>query len=296
MNIQIGNTEVGSGQPCFVIAEIGINHNGDLDTACRLIDVAVNAGCQMVKFQKRTVETVFSQEELDKPREAPGCTTNGEWKRKLEFEKPHGPGSLEAFQLIDQHCKEKGILWTASPWDVDSVDFLEQFNLPCYKVASACVTHIPLLQRMKKTGKPVIMSTGLSTAEQVQAAIGCFTDTQLVLLHCVGTYPTEDADIQLGQIAELKQLWSDRAVIGYSGHERGIATTVAAVALGASVVERHITLDHTMYGSDQAASLEPQGFGRLVRDIRAVETALSGTATRPLPAEIPIANKLRYWR
>lgn len=269
---------------CFIVAEIGINHNGDADTVMRLIDVAADAGCNAVKFQKRTVDVVYSQEELARPRESVFGETNGDLKRGLEL-------GAKVYQRVAERLSGTDMAWFASPWDVASVWFLESFSVPCHKIASACLTDHELLAATRATGKPVILSTGMSTIDQVDAAVELLGRERLVLLHCVSTYPAPDSDLNLACIQTLRSRYG--VPVGYSGHERGIATSVAAVAMGACMVERHITLDRSMWGSDQAASLEPQGLRRLVRDIRAVERARGDGVKRVLPSEAPIAEKLR---
>jgi len=283
--VRIGNREVGEGQPCFVIAEIGINHNGDLELAKRLIDAAKDSGADAVKFQKRTVEVVYTPDELARPRESPFGTTNGDLKRGLEF-------GYEQYAEIDRHCKNREILWFASCWDEGSVDFMEQFNPPCYKVASACLTDDQLLRHHHKMKRPVILSTGMSTMDQIRHAARVLDTDELVLLHCTSTYPSAPEELNLRMIRTLIAEFPNHP-IGYSGHEVGLQTTVAAAALGACVVERHITLDRAMWGSDQAASVEPQGFERMVRDIRAVESAMGDGVKRVYDGERPIMAKLR---
>jgi N-acetylneuraminate synthase len=275
---------VGSGHPCYVVAEIGINHNGDLEIAKRLIDVAVGAGCEAVKFQKRTVNVVYSPAELERPRESPFGTTNGELKRGLEFGK-------DEYREIDAYCKQKGIVWFASPWDEASVDFLEQFAVPCHKIASASLTDDALLRHIRKTGKPVILSTGMSTMAQIDHAVQVLGRNDLIVLHATSTYPASYDELNLKVIPVLAQRFG--VPVGYSGHETGIASSVASIALGAAMVERHLTLDRAMWGSDQAASLEPNGMNRLLRDIRLVEQAFGDGEKRLLPREVPIMEKLR---
>jgi len=282
--IRIGGTIVGDGHPCYVVAEIGINHNGDIDIAKKLIDVAVIAGCNAVKFQKRTIEVVYSAEELARPRESPYGTTNGELKYGLEFEK-------EEFDEIDRYCKEKKITWYASPWDERSVDFLEQYDTPCYKLASASITDDELLKHIKSKGRPVILSTGMSNMDQVDHAVNILGKENLILLHACSTYPAYYDELNLKVIPALKQRYS--VPVGYSGHETGLPSSVAAAVMGACMVERHITLDRSMWGSDHAASLEPNGIMRLVRDIRLVETSMGDGVKRVIEREIPIMKKLR---
>lgn len=282
--LHIGSFVVGPGHPTFVIAEIGINHNGNIDIAKELIDAATNAGCQAVKFQKRTIDVVFSPEELTKVRESPFGTTNGDLKRALEFD-------LEAYEAIDRHCRKRGILWFASCWDEGSVDFMESFDPPCYKIASACLTDKDLLFRHRRTQKPILLSTGMSTLEQIDAAVDTLDRNNLLIMHCTSTYPSALGDLNLKIIPSL--LGRFELPVGYSGHEVGLVTSAAAVALGACVIERHFTLDRAMWGSDQPASVEPEGMAKLVKYIRGVEQALGDGEKRLLEAEIPVMRKLR---
>jgi N-acetylneuraminate synthase len=282
--IKLGNTLVGDGHPCYVIAEIGINHNGDIEVAKKLIDVAVAANCQAVKFQKRTVEVVYSAEELARPRESPFGTTNGDLKYGLEF-------GLEEYRAIDRYCKQKGIAWLASCWDEASVDFIDQFDVPCFKIASASLTDDNLLRYTHTKGRPILLSTGMSTLEQIDHAVEILGRNELILLHTCSTYPAEYGELNLRVITTLRERYG--IPVGYSGHETGLSTSISTVALGACVVERHITLDRAMWGSDQAASVEPQGFMRLVRDIRLVEMGLGDGVKRVIEREVPIMKKLR---
>jgi N-acetylneuraminate synthase len=284
MTVKIAGRTIGEGNPCYVVAEIGINHNGSLDLAKRLIEVAVASGCNAVKFQKRTIDVVYTAVELARIRESPFGTTNGELKNALEF-------SSEQYQAIDTHCKKLGIPWFASPWDEDSVDFLEKFGVPCHKVASASLTDDNLLRHIRATGKPVIISTGMSTMAQIELAVDILGKKDLVILHATSTYPASYDELNLKVIPVLAQHFN--VPIGYSGHETGIPSSVAAVALGAVMVERHLTLDRAMWGSDQAASLEPNGMQRLVRDIRLIETSFGDGKKRVFEREVPIMEKLR---
>ncbi len=284
MNVQIAGRTVGAGNPCYVVAEIGINHNGDMNIAKKLIDVAAASGCNAVKFQKRTVDVVYSAAELARVRESPFGNTNGELKRALEFGK-------EQYAQIDSHCRKVGMTWFASPWDEASVDFLEEFGVPCHKVASASLTDDRLLRHIRATNKPVILSTGMSTLAQVDHAVEVLGMKDLIVLHATSTYPANYDELNLKVIPVLAQRY--KVPVGYSGHETGIASSVASVALGASMVERHLTLDRAMWGSDQAASLEPNGMQRLVRDIRLVETSFGDGQKRLLDREKPIMEKLR---
>jgi N-acetylneuraminate synthase len=282
--VQIANYFVGDNHPAFIIGEIGINHNGSLDIARNLISIAKNAGCNAVKFQKRTVDVVYTAEELAKPRESPFGNTNGDLKRGLEF-------GFEQYKEIDEFCREVEILWFASAWDEASVDFIDQFPVPCYKIASASLTDDNLLKHTRSKGKPILLSTGMSTIEEIDHAVEILGKDDLVILHATSTYPSNYNEIDLRVIAQLRSRYA--VPVGYSGHETGIATSVAAVALGACVVERHITIERSMWGSDQAASLGPSGLTQMVRDIRLVETAFGSSAKRVFDSEIPIRKKLR---
>lgn len=282
--VTISNRRVGEGQPCYIIAEIGINHNGNIDQAKRLISVAVAAGCDAVKLQKRTVEVVYTEKELATPRENPFGPTNGDLKRGLEF------GEAD-YAEIDKFCKQVKIDWFASPWDEGSVDFLQMFNPPVYKIASASLTDDSLLKHIRKTGKPVIASTGMSTYAEIDHAVEVLGKNDLILMHTTSTYPAKYEQLNLRAIPSMIARYG--VPIGYSGHETGIPTTVAAVALGACCVERHITMDRAMWGSDQAASLEPNGISRVVRDIRLCEQSMGDGIKRVYEEEIPVMKKLR---
>jgi len=282
--VVIGNRKVGEGHPCYIVAEIGINHNGDIEIAKRLIDLAKLSGCDAVKFQKRTIDVVYSVEELAKPRENPFGETNGDLKYGLEF-------GQEEYQELDKYCLDKKIPWFASCWDEDSVDFIDQFNVPCYKIASASMTDDDLLRHTKAKGKPIIMSTGMSTLEQIDHAVEILGKDNLIILHTTSTYPAYYEELNLSVIPALKKRYG--VPIGYSGHETGIATSTASVALGACVVERHITLDRSMWGSDQAASLGPNGIIKLVGEIRLLEKSLGDGVKRVIEREEPIIKKLR---
>jgi len=282
--VRIGNRLIGDDQPCFIIAEIGINHNGDIDLAKRLISVALAAGCDAIKFQKRTVDVVYTPEELAKPRENPFGPTNGDLKYGLEFEQ-------EEYEEIDAFCKSIKMLWFASPWDEGSVDFLERFNIPVYKIASASLTDDRLLRHVRATGKPVILSTGMSTYAEIDHAVEVLGKEDLILMHATSTYPATYGELNLRAIPTMAARYG--APIGYSGHETGIPTSVCAAVLGACSVERHITMDRAMWGSDHAASLEPNGISRLVRDIRLWEQAKGDGIKRVYDREVPIIKKLR---
>ena len=284
--ITIGSKQIGDGQPCYVIAEIGINHNGSLDTAKKLIDVACVAGCDAVKFQKRNPDVCVPEAQKNRMRETPwGYITYLEYRYKVEF-------GLEDYQEIDRYCAEKGIDWFVSCWDESSIDWMEaHFSPVAYKVPSACITDMDLLDAYKQTGRPLIMSSGMSTLEQIDAAIAQLQGVPLALTHCTSTYPCPNEELNLNVIPALKARY--QLPVGYSGHEVGLQTTLAAVTLGACIVERHITLDRAMWGTDHAASVEPSGLMRLVRDIRIVEKALGDGVKRVYESEKPIAAKLR---
>lgn len=283
-NVKIANKTIGDEFPCFVTAEVGINHNGSLELAKNLIDMAVNSGCDAVKFQKRTVDVVYSKEELAKERQSVFGNTNGDLKRGLEF-------SFEQYKEIDEYCKQKGIIWYASCWDEQSVDFIEQFNPPCYKIASASLTDDNLLKYTKKTGKPIFLATGMSSMEQIQHAVDVLGEDDLILYHCTSTYPTDMTEINLKVITTLREKYS--CPIGFSGHERGILPTIMSVMLGANAIERHITTDRTLWGSDQAASLEFDGVNRIVRDVRQIKIILGDGNKVVYESEKPIIKKLR---
>ena len=282
--VRIGNKFVGDSQPCYVIAEIGINHNGDVDLAKRLISVAIAAGCDAVKFQKRTIEIVYSADELARPRESPFGATNGDLKHGLELD-------YYAYQEIDAYCRTSKITWFASCWDEKSVDFIQRFNVPCFKIASASLTDDNLLRRTRATGKPIILSTGMSTIEEIDHAVDVLGKNDLILLHACSTYPAYYEELNLRAIPKLRERYA--LPVGYSGHETGIPSSVAAVVLGACCVERHITMDRAMWGSDHAASLEPNGISRLVRDIRLVEQSMGDGIKRVFDREQPVIQKLR---
>lgn len=282
--VKVGKRHLGPGHPCYIIAEIGINHNGDIDLAKRLISVAVAAGCDAVKFQKRTIDVVYTPAELATPRPNPFGDTNGDLKRGLEFE-------YEDFAEINDFCRSLKIDWFASPWDEGAVDFIEQFKPPVYKIASASLTDDHLLRHIRATGKPIIASTGMSTYDEIDHAVDVLGKRDLVLMHTTSTYPAKYEQLNLSAIPTMAQRYG--VPIGYSGHETGIPTSVVATALGACCVERHITMDRAMWGSDQAASLEPNGITRLVRDIRLVEQSMGDGIKRVYEEEIPVMKKLR---
>lgn len=283
--MNIGNFEIGNGR-CFVVAELGINHNGSIEIAKKLIDAAKEAGADAVKFQKRTVELVYTPEELDRPRESHFGNTNRHLKLALEFGPKH-------YDEISAYCRPKEILWFASPWDIESVKFLEQFDPPCYKVASACLTDLDLLNQIEATHKPVIASTGMSDEEQINRLLFELDNRDVALLACTGAYPANIVDLNLERIRTLQKRYGEDYPIGYSGHEVGIWSTLCAVAMGACIVERHLTLDRSMWGSDQAASLEPMAFKKLVTEIRDYEVARGSGLLRLLECEVEVMKKLR---
>ena len=282
--MKIGKHEISSGNPTFIIAEIGINHNGDLDLAKKLITAAKQAGCDTVKFQKRTIEVVYSSEELAAPRDNPFGPTNGHLKRGLEF-------SLEAYQEIDRFCKEQDILWSASPWDEESVDFLERFSVPFYKVAAPSLTDASLLKKIRSMGKPVILSTGMSEIYEIDKAVQYMDKDNLLIMHCVSQYPATPENINLRAMQTLRERYC--VPVGYSGHELDVFISAVAVGMGACAVERHFTLDRKMWGSDHKASIEPDEMKNMIDNIRFVEQALGDPMPRCLPVEEPVKAKLR---
>lgn len=278
----------------YIIAEIGINHNGDLDIAKRLIDIAALSGCDAVKFQKRNPDVCVPEHQKGIMRETPwGTMTYLDYKYKVEFGK-------EEYDQIDEYCKQKGIAWSASPWDMDSLQFLNQYDIPFIKVPSAMLTNDELLEGCVATGKKVIFSTGMSTQEEINHAVEVLRDAkvkynnqhEIGLLHCNSTYPAPINELNLSGIKTLLELYPDFQ-IGYSGHEFRLGTSVAAIYLGASIIERHITLDRTMWGTDHMASVEPQGLIKLVKGIRELEEAYGDGIITVTESEMPVRNKLR---
>jgi N-acetylneuraminate synthase len=283
--VKLGNTYVGEGHPTYVVSEVGINHNGDLDIAKQLIRAAKEAGVDAVKFQKRTPELCVPPEQRSQMRDTPwGYITYLDYRYKVEF-------GEEEYREIDNYCRELGITWFASVWDEPSVDFLEQYNPVCYKIPSASLTDHALLQHLRKTGRPVILSTGMSTIEQIRKSVEVLGMKDLVITHATSTYPCEPDELNLKMIETLKKEFS--CPIGYSGHEVGLIPSVIAVAFGACMVERHITLDRAMWGSDQAASVEPSGFERLVKYIRVTEQAVGDGVKKVYDSELSSLKKLR---
>ena len=287
--MRIGNKDIGGNNPTWICAEIGINHNGSIDTAKQLIDVAKSAGCDCVKFQKRTIRLQYTKEELIQPRISPFGTTNGDLKLALEFE-------YKEYEEIDKYCKQISMTWIASAWDIPSIDFLEQFDVPAYKIPSAKNNDAYFLKRINKAGKPIIVSCGMANEDEILNIVNEIKldnkMNRLALLVCTGSYPTKLEDLHLNRIDTLMTLYPGN-IIGYSGHEIGIWPTFAAVVMGAKIIERHITLDRTMFGSDQAASLEPLALQKLVREIRDFEIAAGSYELGMLPCEVEVAKKLK---
>lgn len=284
--ITLGNRKVGDGQPAYVIAEIGINHNGDLEVAKQIIDGAVHAGADAVKFQKRTPEVATPPEQQKQMRETPwGYITYLEYRYKVEF-------NQEQYQEIDRYCREKGIAWMVSVWDEPSVDFMEKFDTPAYKIPSASLTDFGLIRKARATGRPLILSSGMSTMEQIRKGVETAGQENLALMHCTSTYPCEPEELNLNMVRTLRDEFPDLP-IGYSGHEVGLVPSAVAVALGACMVERHMTLDRAMWGSDQAASVEPGGFEKLVKYIRVTEASLGDGVKRVYDSEKSSMKKLR---
>lgn len=283
--IEIGGRKIGNGEPVYIVAEIGINHNGDLGLAKKLIDAAKVAGCDAVKFQKRTPERSVPRDQKGLLRETPwGLMTYLDYRHRIEF-------GNDEYSEIDHYSRDRDIVWFASAWDEESVDFLENFDPPCYKIPSAALTDHQLLHHVRAAGRPIILSTGMSTMEQIHAAVDVLGTRDLLLAHCTSAYPSKPEELNLRVINSLQKEFD--CPIGYSGHEVGLQTTYAAVLQGACLIERHVTLDRAMWGTDQAASVEPWGFMRLVRDIRVIEKALGDGVKRVYESELPVMKKLR---
>jgi N-acetylneuraminate synthase len=284
--IQFGNRTIGDGSPAYVIAEIGINHNGDLDIAKQMIDAALHAGADAVKFQKRTPEVCTPPEQQKQMRETPwGYITYLDYRYKVEFDE-------QQYCEIDDYCRAKGIAWLASVWDEPSVDFLKRFDMPAYKIPSASLTDRGLIRYARLTGKPLVLSTGMSTMEQIHKAVKVAGEENLVLMHCTSTYPCEPEQLNLRMVQTLRDEFPN-IPIGYSGHEVGLVPSAIAVAFGACMVERHLTLDRAMWGSDQAASVEPGGFERLVKYIRVTEESLGDGVKQVYESEKNSMKRLR---
>jgi N-acetylneuraminate synthase len=283
--VRIGERWIGDGHAVYIVAEIGINHNGDIEIAKQLIQAAKHAGVDAIKFQKRTPELCVPPEQRSQMRDTPwGYITYLDYRYKVEF------GEAE-YSEINRFCKEIGMTWFASVWDETSVDFLEAFNPVCYKVPSASLTDHNLLRHLRQTGRPAILSTGMSTIEQIRAAVQVLDVEKLVITHATSTYPCDPQELNLKVIPTLRDEFP--CPIGYSGHEVGLVPSVVAIALGASMLERHITLDRAMWGGDQAASVEPSGFERLVKYIRVIEESLGDGVKKVYDSELPSLRKLR---
>jgi N-acetylneuraminate synthase len=284
--VKIGNRKVGDGHPAFVIAEIGINHNGDLNIAKQMIDAAVHAGANAVKFQKRTPDSATPPEQQNQMRETPwGYITYLDYRYKVEFNE-------DQYCEIDQYCRERGIAWMVSVWDEPSVDFMEKFDTPAYKIPSASLTDVKLIRKARVTGRPLILSSGMSTIEQIRKGVESAGEKDLVMMHCTSTYPCEPEELNLKMVQTLRSEFPN-IPIGYSGHEVGLVPSAVAVAFGACMVERHLTLDRAMWGSDQAASVEPGGFERLVKYIRVTEASLGDGVKKVYASELSSRKKLR---
>jgi N-acetylneuraminate synthase len=283
--LKLGDRYVGDGYPTYLVAEIGINHNGDLEIAKRMIKAAKDAGVDAVKFQKRTPELCVPPEQRGQMRETPwGYITYLEYRYKTEF------GEQE-YAEIDRYCREIGIPWFASVWDEPSVDFMEAYNPMSYKIPSASLTDHPLLRKLVSTGRPMILSTGMSTMDEIRAAVNVLGTERLLITHATSTYPCDPEELNLRMITTLRETFP--CPVGYSGHEVGLVPSVVAVSLGACMVERHITLDRAMWGSDQAASVEPGGFERLVRYVRVTEASLGDGVKKVYDSELSSLKKLR---
>ncbi len=284
--IKLGKRMAGEGHPAFIIAEIGINHNGDVEIAKQMINAAVHAGADAVKFQKRTPEVCTPPEQQSQMRETPwGYITYLEYRKKVEFNE-------NQYREIDKHCKQRGIIWMVSVWDEPSVEFMEKFDTPAYKIPSASLTDHNLIKCARSTGRPLILSTGMSTMEQIHEGVKIAGEKDLVLMHCTSTYPCEPEELNLKMVETLHREFPELP-IGYSGHEVGLVPTAIAVALGACMVERHLTLDRAMWGSDQAASVEPGGFEKLVKYIRVSEAALGDGVKKVYESEKVSMLRLR---
>jgi N-acetylneuraminate synthase len=284
--IKLGSKLVGDGHPAYVIAEIGINHNGDLEIAKEMIKAAAHAGADAVKFQKRTPEICTPPEQQRQMRETPwGYISYLDYRYKVEFDQ-------EAYAEIDRHCLGQGIAWMVSVWDEPSVDFMEKFKTPAYKVPSASLTDLALLKYARKTGKPIIISTGMSTMDEIHRGVDAAGLENLLIMHCTSAYPCDPEELNLRMIETLRKEFPETP-IGYSGHEVGLVPSAVAVALGACAVERHFTLDRAMWGSDQAASVEPGGFERLVKYIRVTEAGLGDGVKKVYESEMSSRKKLR---
>ena len=282
--VRVGKYNIGDLSHCFIIAEIGINHNGSIDLAKKLIKTAYDLGCDAVKFQKRTIDVVYTKHELEMERPNPFGNTNGDLKRALEF-------GFDEYKQIDDYARRLGIMWFASCWDEASVDFIEQFDPPCHKISSASLTDDDLLLYVKSKERPIFLATGMSTQSEIDHALEILGTDNLVLMHCTSTYPSDDKELNLNVIPSYISRYD--CPIGYSGHEKGVLPSVLAASMGACAIERHITTDRTLWGSDHAASLEPEGLRRLVRDIRLLNTLKGDGVKKVYDSELPIIKKLR---
>lgn len=286
MKIKIKDRIISEDKPVFFVAEIGINHNGSIEISKKLIDMACLTKCDAVKFQKRTPELCIPEIKKNEPKDTPwGRMTYLEYKKRMEFNR-------EQYETIDGYCRKKNIIWFASPWDLPSVDFLEEYNVPCYKIASAMLTNRNLLEKVRDTGKPILLSTGMSTLSEVDKAVKLLDDSPLVIMHCNSSYPADDSELNLKVIETYKKRYPNH-IIGYSGHEKGYTASLIAALLGVKVIERHITLDRTLWGSDQAASLEFAGLRRLTRDLSLLPLWLGDGEKKVYKSEKIISEKLR---
>ena len=284
--VSIGNRQIGDGYPVYIVGEIGINHNGDIDVAKKLMEVAKNAGADAVKFQKRTPELCVPEHQRNQMRDTPwGYITYLDYRYKVEFDE-------ETYTEIDRYAKEIGIDWFASSWDIPSLEFIERFDPPAHKIPSALLTDLELLRAYRATGKPLIVSTGMSTLDQIKTALELIGEENLILCHTTSSYPFPPEELTLRMIQTLRDMTS-QCPIGYSGHEVGLVPSAVAVAMGACLVERHITLDRAMWGSDQSASVEPQGLATLVKYIRVTERSLGDGVKRVYDSELSSLSKLR---
>jgi len=284
-HVKVGDSTIGSGHPVYFIGEIGLNHNGSVDIAKKLIDVAVLAGCDSVKFQKRTPELCVPEEQKSITRETPwGVMSYLDYRKRIEFWE-------DEYAEIDTYCKKVKMDWFVSVWDEPSIDFIENFNPICHKVPSAALTHDLMLKKLKDTGRPVMLSTGMSTAEEIEHAVALLDQDNLFIAQSTSTYPCDPKELNLRHILTLDEKYP--CPIGYSGHEIGLQTTIAAVAIGATFIERHITLDRAMWGSDQSTSLEPVGLTRLIRDIRIIGDAMGDGVKKVYESEQSSRDRLR---
>ena len=284
--IKTKNSLIDKNSPTYFIAEIGINHNGDINNAFKLIEASKLAGCNAVKFQKRFPKLCVPRDQWDIKKKTPwGEMSYIDYKERMEFSK-------NDYRKIINLCKDLKIDWLASCWDIKSVDFMEELKIPFYKVASASITDLKLLKKIKNTKKPMIISTGMSTVSQIRKAVKCLGEKNLGILHCNSSYPAIYEELNLNFIKKLFKLFP-KAIIGYSGHEKGLSTTIAAAVMGAKIIERHITLDKSMWGTDQLASIEPLGYARLIRDIRLIESSLGDGNKIVYDSEKDVMKKLR---